>query len=344
MATTEDLDWIGEAGFVFQTPVRAKKGKQSGGGGSKKKGGGEGGPDVGALLARIARVTQRRPEVMVKVTGSARGRKHLREHLNYITRNGELVGEREDGTQIEGLAAVREMAGEWWALREDDDRRNARDTMNIILSMPAGTDRGALAEAARVFAHYEFGGKHDYLLVHHEDTDHPHAHLTVKTVGYQGQRLNPRKADLQGWREGFAEQLRARGIAAEATPRRARGQVRKPIRQVIGHMNERGASRVTRSKIKEAIKTARAGAGQGTGASEPWRGAIEARLKKNQKAWATIAKALDGMGEVALAVHVKHFAADLPTAVVTERDAILRDVQQRLDKHLEREEQTQKRR
>lgn len=334
---SDDLDWLDEAGFIFQTPVHAKKGRQRGPKGSSRKSG------VPALLGRIQRVTQRRPEVMVKVSGSARGRKHLREHLSYITRNGEIVGEREDGTTVDGGEAVRDMAADWWEMRDPEGRRNARETINLVLSMPAGTDRERLAEAASAFARAEFGGQHDYVLAHHTDTEHPHAHLTVKTVGYRGQHLNPRKADLQQWREGFAEQLRFRGVQAEATPRRARGQVQKGTRQAIRHMDKTQRSRVSRWKIEQAIKTARAGQGDPNASVEPWRAAIQERQRKTRKAWSTIASALDGMGEVALAVQVQQFAAGMPVDVVTARDALLQQVQERLEKALERE-QTPKRR
>jgi hypothetical protein len=48
---------------------------------------------------------------------------------------------------------------------------------------------------------------------------HPHVHLTVKAAGHDGIRLNPRKPDLQRWREGFAEALREHGIEATTTSR-----------------------------------------------------------------------------------------------------------------------------
>ena len=41
-----------------------------------------------------------------------------------------------------------------------------------------------------------------------------HVHFAVKSRGLDGQRLNPRKADLRGWRERFAHYLRVRGIDA----------------------------------------------------------------------------------------------------------------------------------
>ena len=48
---------------------------------------------------------------------------------------------------------------------------------------------------------------------------HPHVHLTVKTAGLDGTRLNPRKLDIQRWRKGFAEALRDQGIDAITTSR-----------------------------------------------------------------------------------------------------------------------------
>ena len=56
------------------------------------------------------------------------------------------------------------------------------------------------------------------------DTPRPHVHLTVQAEGLDRTRFNPRPVQLNCFRERFARELRARGVAAEATPRRARGQ------------------------------------------------------------------------------------------------------------------------
>ena len=139
MAEFEEEDYLRDfAGFVFQTPVRAKKSRLA----SKPSA-----TQMTAALGRIGRVAHRRPEVMVKVTGSAHGFRSLKEHLAYITRNGKLIGEREDGSLIEGAANVRSLAEEWWDKSGVDRPARARDTINLILSMPAGTDPQAVAEA-----------------------------------------------------------------------------------------------------------------------------------------------------------------------------------------------------
>ena len=80
--------------------------------------------------------------------------------------------------------------------------------------------------AAREFAKIEFTD-HRYVMVLHDHQANPHVHLAVKAESKHGKRLNPRKADLRRWREVFAEQLRERGIDAEASRQLARGPYRK---------------------------------------------------------------------------------------------------------------------
>jgi type IV secretory pathway VirD2 relaxase len=308
----DEIDWLGPAEFIFQTPVGA---------GKRRKG-----PEVkpkhrrAGVAGKVLRVIRRRPEVMVKVTGSARGFRRLKEHLAYITRNGKLVAERENGELIAGSRNVRSLAEDWWSDDHKGRGGRRRDTVNLILSMPAGTSPGAVADAARAVARSAFGGRFDYLMAVHEDTDHPHVHLTVKTYGLQGQYLDPRKGDLQAWREVFAAALRKLGVQAEATPRRSRGVARKGQRQAIRHMDARRGSRVTRWKLEQAIKTAQSGASIDEG--QPWIAAGRERQRKMKRAWATLAAAFEGAGHVAAAVEIRRFIADMPPAR-TEREVLI---------------------
>jgi len=257
----------------------------------------------------------------VKVTGSARGLRGIKEHLAYITRNGKLVGERENGERIEGAAEVRAVAEEWWA-DGAGRRKSTRDTINLILSMPPGTDQTAVAQASRAFAQKTFGGTYDYLLAHHHhDSDpkrpeNPHAHLTIKTRGRLGQSLNPRKVDLQAWREGFALELRERGVIAEATPRRVRGVTRKGQRQALRHMDKRQATRVTKWKLTQAVLTASKG---NDGAEEPWAKVAKEKQRKLRHAWNTLAASFEQAGQPKLAQEVRQFVNAMPTAQ-TERE------------------------
>ena len=310
----DDLDWLPAADFVFRVPLREKKDHRKGGGtnaaaAARRK-----------ALAKLARVARRSPEVMVKVSGSARGATGLKQHLAYITRNGALVAEREGGELVVGKDGVKSLAEDWWADAQRGRGMRARDTINLVLSMPPGIDRKAVAEAAGAFARDAFGGRYDYLMAVHEDTDHPHAHVTVKTRGYAGQRLDPKKADLQAWREAFAEQLQARGVDAAATPRAVRGVVRKGQKQAIRHLDARRASRVTLWKLQQAVKAV--GDGAVTASAGPWMRAIAERQKKVRAAWATIGQALEADGCVAMALEIKQLLAGMPS-VETERERML---------------------
>ncbi len=199
------------------------------------------GPGAGdETRARLTRVASRAPEVMVKITGRTRDPGHLRSHLDYISCNGELEMEDRDGALIAGRAAVRELADDWSAVALADSRRRPSTpfSLSIVLSMPAATNAATVRDAARAFAREVFADRFDYVFALHTDAPHPHVHLAVRALGDGGERLNPKKADLEAWRQVFAQALRDRGVEAEATPRRARGVTRK-------------AERTPRRKIRE---------------------------------------------------------------------------------------------
>ena len=193
------------------------------------------------VMARFARVVRRAPEVMVKITGRTRDGGHLAAHLAYISRNGGLALEGPDGERMEGRDSVRALARDWTeeAAMETTRRRDAPVSRSIILSMPAGTDAWRVEDAARAFASEIFADRFPYVFALHDEGRHPHVHLTVRALGRDGERLNPRKADLQVWREHFARILRDRGVEAEATPRRARGVTRKAEQGTVRRMRER---------------------------------------------------------------------------------------------------------
>lgn len=282
---------------------------------------------------KAARIALRTPEVMVKVTHGARGNRHVREHFNYITRNGKLAAETDKGEIVEGKAAVQALAGDWLQTDNGKRRRNSRDTLNLVLSMPPGTDRDRLQDAVRKFAARNFAADRQYLFVRHDDTEHPHCHLTLKAVGYDGRRLNPRKADLQAWRESFALCLREQGVAAEASPRRARCKTRKGKRQAVVHAEKRGASTVAKAKAREAIQQAL----QQKPVSQPWDAAIARRYRQVQAGWHHAANALaaaDTTDTKQLAAAMQHFRQTMPPRR-TERQALM----ERAREHLARRQQ-----
>jgi hypothetical protein len=178
------------------------------------------------IRQRIEATVRRAPQVMVKVTGGGRGTAAIAAHFRYISKNGRLDIEDDREVTRNGKEAVRDLVDQWrYGGSRIDDEGHRREAFNIMLSMPAGTNAELLNKAVREFAQVELAG-HRYVMVLHEHQANPHVHLSVKAEGISGKRLNPRKADLQRWRETFAEKLRGWGIEAQATRQATRGENR----------------------------------------------------------------------------------------------------------------------
>ncbi|QVN18993.1 relaxase/mobilization nuclease domain-containing protein [Burkholderia pyrrocinia] len=267
-----------------------------------------------AMRAQIDRTLRKVPEVMVKITnrpGTRNGMAAIRSHLEYVSRNGEVELEDQDGESIAGWHDVQDLARMWRhagrGIAEESERREA---FNVMLSMPPGTDRAAVKAAAREFAREEFGGKHDYVFAAHNDENHPHVHLVVLARGRDGRRLNPRKADLQRWRERFAHELREHGVEANATPRRTRGVTQRYERQSIRQMRERGVTPRARPAAPDARAT------------------FEAHLP-TMTAWRATAEVLASSSDVSdqrMAREITDFVREMPVAVgargIDKRDVV----------------------
>jgi hypothetical protein len=206
-----------------------------------------------AAYAQLARIIRRAPEVMVKVTGSTSDGGHLMRHLDYISRNGRLTLEGPDGEWLEGRAAIKALAWDWAveAMLEPGGRWDRPLSRSIVLSMPRGTDAMRLHDAVRAFAAESFGDRFPYVFTLHDEGGHPHVHLTVRALGSDGTRLNPRKADLEVWRQRFAQALRDRGVEAEASPRRARGIQHRAEAMSVRKMRERYSAQRGRTSISD---------------------------------------------------------------------------------------------
>lgn len=199
---------------------------------------------------RLARTVKRAPEVMVKITSSCRGMRQIGKHIDYISRKGELELEDQNGFVVKGRDELQDLKSDWriGGPEEIAITSDRRDTLNIVFSMPAHTDEVSMKRAVRAFAVVQFEGQPYVFAYHTQATDpdpsppaHPHVHLSVKMQGHSGHRLNPRKADLQLWREVFAAQLREHGVEANATSRLARlNRVRGPSRAKVAVLEREG--------------------------------------------------------------------------------------------------------
>jgi hypothetical protein len=250
-------------------------------------------------------------------------------HLKYLDRGGELEIETDDGERAKGKEASKELIDDW-GLDLDEKRRTAdlkpRSTgrpppklvHKMIFSMPAGTPPDKVLGAVKNFAREEFGAKHRYAMVLHTDEPHPHVHLVVRAMGYDGSRLNIRKATLREWRQEFARHLRELGVAANATDRAARGATEPRKRDGIYRADQRGDS-IHSSQRARAV--ARQLVIDGDVTPEPGKARLLETRREVVRGWSAIADDLARQGEAQLAGAVMDFVKELPP-VTTEREWI----------------------
>lgn len=199
--------------------------------------------------ATVARTVRRVPEVVIKITSNAKDRHAVNNLVDYIARLtaeskrkgiAPVVVEDEQGNTFVGEHARNDALAGWTRLPATGGKR--REAFHIVFSMPASTDRESVTEAVRRFAGEVFRN-HQYVFATHDEEDRPHVHVVVNATPYRGRkRLNPRKGDLQQWREIYAENLRDLGVEANATPRIARGLVERYDTKAVREMRARGAN------------------------------------------------------------------------------------------------------
>jgi type IV secretion system T-DNA border endonuclease VirD2 len=248
--------------------------------------------------AKLARVVRKALEVVVKVTGRQRGGGHVKAHLEYIGRKDDVEIETRDGEIMTSKEDIPERAAEW----SDTLNWRSRPTVSsvsLIFSMPEGTNPEKVLGAVRALAHAELSDNHDYVLALHTDTPRPHVHLTVQAEGLDRTRFNPLPVQLNRFRERFARELRAGGVAAEATPRRARGQgiagSSMALVKLRSRLRTEGSSQITQSdrRINEqAIAVAR-----GQDQLPPFIAAGTSRWREIRRAYEQTAAALDATGQ-----------------------------------------------
>lgn len=296
--------------------------------------------------ARLARVVKGAPEVMVKVSKPARHDKtgnpihvtrgtegvRVGQHLSYISRNGKLELENDRGEKFDGKQEIAAIYREW-VDAHDEDRHNAmatdrtRITTSIVFSMPGSVNAIAVKDAVRSLAEQEFKGRHDYVMALHTDTKNPHVHLTVRTVGHDGVKLNFRKADLQHLRETFAQKLRQRGIEAEATPRHTRGVTRKGEATPVYKIRQRGGKPFIDARKKREVQRDLA-ANEGRLPQKPWDNALVARRNRVMSTYGNAARILEQSedpADRALGEATRKYAARL-TDVTTQRAVLARSM------------------
>ncbi len=262
-----------ENGLLSEQPHgrKPKAGRLVGPGGPYRRSGGS-----STALARSLRIAQRRPQAILKITRYGHGGHKILGHIHYVSRHGRLTLEDENGEQIEGTRVPRQRVQLWAeqagvGMGEPDaaKQRNRRVTAHFILDAGATANPEALTKTVRQFLADRFGKDgHEYFFVRHDDTKQPHVHVVLNLMNGQGKRLHTSVAEVQSWRESFAEIARKNGIDVDATrawergkaPTRSRGLVRygapKPARWTREQVRRGLAARKQRLLSDAALSTA----------------------------------------------------------------------------------------
>lgn len=294
-------------------------------------------PTVRSVDARstLARVVRRSPEVLVKVTGRKKGTKHLKAHLDYIGRQGDIRLETRDREDIVSKDDAQRIADEWsdplyWR------QGTSISAVAMVFSMPEGTNPETVKQSVREVAELLIGDNHDWLLALHTDTPRPHVHLTVQAEGLDRKRFDPRREDLFRFREAFAAALRSRGVEAEATPRYTRGQGRAGTSMALAQLRARirnGASRQpTDADLRQAREAMQIALGK---AEQPaFVTKIRARWQDTKRRFESAAEQLDqsvSREDRRLAGDVRQFIQERAN-IETIPDRALREAHERVQK------------
>jgi Relaxase/Mobilisation nuclease domain len=280
-----------------------------------------------AQIEQIVRTVRRTPEVMVKVTGGGAKVGAVSAHLNYISRQGRLEIETDEGERITSRDEHKALLKDWHLelsagqYRRQNERQPAARTLklvhNIVLSMPAPTPPQKVLAAARKFAQEKFALRHRYVMALHTDQKHPHVHLVVKCENEFGRRLHIDKPLLREWREDFARMMRDQGIAANATARIVRGRNKGRTQDALYRAQQHGKSSAIRERVMAiAQELSRTGA-----VRDPAHSKLVEIRKAVVSNWMKTADALDAQGEIILASDVRDFANHLPP-VLTDKEKL----------------------
>ena len=223
------------------------------------------GRDGGSTIARM-RAASGIPEAVVKVASYGAGKESAIGQLDYISRDGNLELEMNDGSILDGKEDIRDLI-EHWEENFHYRKGGSRNTMHMVVSAPDGSDPEAVLQAGRDFAETTFGDNHPYALVRHDDGTHPHVHIVTRMRGEDGEMFRIERGGFHELRESFAQSCRDNGIEMNATSRTMRGTARSEqisLRKMredgrIPQIDRQAADLVSRERhIPDIAKTAMA--------------------------------------------------------------------------------------
>lgn len=284
-------------------------------------------PKRSLSIAVRAGIAKRGPQAVLKILSYRQGWSQVLRTMTYVLKKADYRYVRDGDALVEGRDTVLPMLDEWEA--DFSNRVNARDAVHMEVSGPAGSDREAVFAAARAMALEIFGPNHSYLVAEHRDTKHPHAHIMVKMRGHDGKALDPKKTDLNVWRETFAAKAREQGLNLQASSRAARGVGRKGQGRAVNQMIKRG---VTPETVSQRRLAAARDLSEGRTAANAFEAAAIKRYYVEKQAMQVAAERMNATGQATagktgadlrdLAQAMATYAKEMPLPV-SERQSIM---------------------
>lgn len=229
---------------------KTKKGRGAGGGSTARSSRPRSSSPKATAKAVNATV-KKKPQVMVKVSGSSKGCDKAQAHASYIGRNGKVELEDETGKKFTG-AEQKDALKAWQAmgLPEKDSDGKRKEALHMVFSMPNGTNPEAMKTAVKNLVEEEFSG-HKYFIAQHLDTNNPHCHVLLCASDDRGARLSIKKDDLHNYRVNFVSKLAEQGIEATASRKIHRLDFKDTKRQGVYHRDKRENKNLEPKKITE---------------------------------------------------------------------------------------------
>lgn len=288
-----------------------------------------------AEVGHISRTVRRAPEVVVKVSGGARTLRGVKDHLEYIGREGEEQVETDLAGYLQGKGWEKALLEDWDLDLEAHRRHTERAVAagrkppklvhNLVFSMPKGSPPEKVYEAVKVFAREKFALQHRYAMALHIDQGHPHVHVVVKALSEEGVRLNIRKATLREWRRDFAQYLCELGVEANATERAVRGQCKAPKLDGIYRAMLRNDSTHMRKRAYGVVMELASGGLK----KDPGNDTVWATRRSVTQGWLGLAEIITRQGNIELASNIRRFIGQMPPPR-TEKEMLAYQLQARV--------------
>ncbi|RBQ27628.1 relaxase/mobilization nuclease domain-containing protein [Arcobacter sp. CECT 9188] len=150
---------------------------------------------------------------VVKITGNSKNFQKWKEHIDYITRGGELeivVNEYEKYQGLEDNRAFSNFFNHSGSSMPNDyeNLKERREVLHFVFSIKhhETAQKDKLIEAVLKIIHEKYPNNASYV-VFQEDRNNPHIHLGLKIAGEDGKRIDVRKNDLYDIRARFTKNL-----------------------------------------------------------------------------------------------------------------------------------------